>query len=176
MTRKPLRLVVVAVALVLGAAMVFWWTSTPEKPGGPGKVAPSLFSGQDPLVSEADAGTTPSTKEREEYLKLHQALPGNFFLPPLGTEEDRTRIEKRNHLLVEMRRIHDRMETQQATPAETKQYLTFRLRYNRDRAALLRHLSVAGSDGRPAEHIQQMLSDMEKENTSFQEQLKTLGP
>jgi len=104
--------------------------------------------------------------------RMHQKLPGNIFLPPLSDEKDRTRVEKRNHLLNEMRTIHGKLETGRASREERQRYYRFRIAYNRDRMAMLRYVAIRREDGELPEHIKQMIRDLKRGIGDFEKALK----
>ena len=102
---------------------------------------------------------------------LHKKLPGNIFLPPIpGDEADMTRLARRDYTLNRMRSLYFKLQKKEASGLEKNEYYSFRIKYNRDKIAMLRFMSSANKKATAEERqiVDNMITGLNGEIQKFE--------
>lgn len=179
--KKPLLLIASICAVLLCAAVLFAlrFGAPASSKQSPSSGSASIFDGlpgQSAIGGDKKPGLVENPAALEQARAMHKALPGNVFLPPLPDDADRVRMDKRNHLLNRLRKVHYKIESGRASNDERAEYYAFRVKYNRDKIAMLKYVAVRGKTpgldaNAMAPHITKMIKDLEKEIREFEKNI-----
>ncbi len=157
MARKKLLGIVAVVGILLALLVVVLVIALPEE-GGPREdqdretvdqesndppdeeVEPVYPSGDmDPTYHRRAATPEELAEDIAEIRRIHQALPGNHWLPPLPGEEHNAPNEEQQKKFSENERLRRKVRAGTATAEEKRRYIEHRKKITADRIALIEY-------------------------------------